>query len=115
MSYTFSFIFLSVFLVIMTISTMNLLLGMAVDDIQRLRENSEILAFHNLVDRIFESQAVLELEGITKIRNIMSRTRNDSNGINTCVNNGESWKLPQHDQSMRNVYINRQSISDTSV
>ncbi len=115
MSYTFSFILLSAFLVIMTISTMNLLISMAVSEIKTLQEDSEVLAFQNLVDRIFESQAVLEPEGAKKIRNIMCGIGNNSNGNNTCVDNGESRKLSQNDKSMRNVYINRQSMSDSSV
>ncbi len=58
--YTFSFVLLAFFLIIMTISAMNLLIGVAVGDIRKLQENSEILAFQILIDRIFEYQAMAE-------------------------------------------------------
>ncbi len=59
-SYRFSFVLLFAFLIIMTISTMNLLIGMAVDNIRKLEENSEILAYQKLIERIFEGRAVFQ-------------------------------------------------------
>ena len=59
-TYPFSFILFFAFLIIMTISTMNLLIGMAVGDIRNRQENSEILAYQILIERIKEGRAVME-------------------------------------------------------
>ena len=59
--YILSCILFVVFLGIMTISAMNLLVGMAVGDINELSADSEVLAFNTLVDLTLESQAILPM------------------------------------------------------
>ncbi len=109
-SYTFSLILFTAFLVIMTISTMNLLIGMAVGDIKRLRENSETVAFHNVVHRIFEGQALLEV--LTNPDRFCKRNNFSVN--NKRLNHGESEGLSQNDQPTHD-YVNPQFMSDTTV
>ena len=59
--YTLSCILFVMFIGIMTISAMNLLVGMAVGDINELRDQSEIYAFQTLVDHIVECLAIVAL------------------------------------------------------
>ena len=66
--YTLSCLLLVVFLGIMTISAMNLLVGMAVGDISELTADSEVLAFNTLVDLTLESQAMFPM--IDKVHNL---------------------------------------------
>ena len=56
--YVLSCVLFVVFLGIMTISAMNLLVGMAVGDINELSADSEVIAFKTLVDLTLESQAM---------------------------------------------------------
>ncbi len=59
--YTISCFIFVLFLGIMSISAMNLLIGMAVGDIRELRDRSEMIAFNIMVERIFETQALLNI------------------------------------------------------
>ena len=59
--YVLSCVLFVVFLGIMTISAMNLLVGMAVGDINELSADSEVIAFNNIVDVTMESRAMLPM------------------------------------------------------
>ena len=56
-----SCILFTIFLYMMTISAMNLLVGMAVGDINELSDKGEVIAFTTLVELILESQTMLSI------------------------------------------------------
>ena len=56
--YVLSCIFFVIFIGIMTISTMNFLIGMALGDINDLREQSEVIAFNVMLDLTVENQGM---------------------------------------------------------
>jgi hypothetical protein len=62
-----------VFLGIVTISAMNLLVGMAVGDINELSSDSEVVAFNTLVDLTLESQALVIV--LLKLRSYIKRNK----------------------------------------
>ena len=57
-----SSILFTIFLYMMTISAMNLLVGMAVGDIKELGDKGEVVAFETLVELILESRRMLPIE-----------------------------------------------------
>ena len=58
---TISCILFTIFLYMMTISAMNLLVGMAVGDINELSEKGEVMAFETWVDLIQESRGITSM------------------------------------------------------
>ena len=66
-----------IFLYMMTISAMNLLVGMAVGDINELRDKGEVVAFETLVDLILESRKILSMLQLVIPRCTMSN-QNDT-------------------------------------
>ena len=71
--YILSCILFVVFLGIMTISAMNLLVGIAVGDINELSADSEVIAFNKIVDVTMESRAMrpLIIQIIRSIQRVM--------------------------------------------
>jgi hypothetical protein len=59
--YILSSLIFVAFLGVLTVSAMNLLVAMAVGDIRDLCEQSEVVAFRNLVDLILENQAMTKM------------------------------------------------------
>ena len=56
-----SCVLFTIFLYMMTISAMNLLVGMAVGDINELSDKGEVVAFETLVELILESRSILSM------------------------------------------------------